>query len=659
MTVSILNQALALHRAGKLTAAASLYRRVLAVDPGHPDALHCLGLVAHQSGRHEEAIALIGQAIARQSKPSYWYNMGHVHLALKDMPRAEEAFLKTITIEPMHAEALFHIGHLRARCDDVQGAIDFYRRAIVANAEFVDARVNLGLLLNTVGDTAGAIFQLEEALRLRPDDPEIHNNIGIARRGIAPTEAIDDFRRVLLLNPEHTDAKVNLAKLLASMNRHAEAVGLLNSVMIDRPEDLDSRVLLATSLAELNRLNDAVRHFELATDVMPGSVRPLLSLGNCYLRFGRFDDAYGCYVRVRERDARNCDALVGILKHLKSRISSEEVERVARLAEDPSLPTSERRRLHFALSACKEALGDYDSSFVHMRRGNELRRTELEPQTQSYDPAKQIARVDRIIETFNEDYFRRVAGFGITSEVPVFVVGMPRSGTTLCEQILASHSMVYGADELGDLSRIENDLRRRYSEGNTVSDPASYAAHLTPHMVRSIAQSHLRFLQGLAPAASRVVDKMPMNYYRLGLIATLFPQARIIHCIRDPMDTGLSCYSKDFASFPVWASDLKSIGQMYRQHDRLMAHWRRVLPINTLELRYESVVGNLERSARQLIAHCGLEWEDACLEFHRTDRQVKTASLEQVRRPIYDTSIGRWRKFERHLGPLWEALNGR
>lgn len=155
----------------------------------------------------------------------------------------------------------------------------------------------------------------------------------------------------------------------------------------------------------------------------------------------------------------------------------------------------------------------------------------------------------------------------------------------------------------------------------------------------------------------RIVDKMPMNYPLLGLIATLFPRARIIHCHRSPLDTGLSCYSRDLASMPIWTCDLRAIGHVYREYERLMTHWRRVLPIPMLELAYETVVDDLEGSARLLIEYCSLEWQSACLRFHRTDRQVKTASAEQVRQPIYNTSVGRWRRFERHLAPLREILN--
>jgi hypothetical protein len=282
---------------------------------------------------------------------------------------------------------------------------------------------------------------------------------------------------------------------------------------------------------------------------------------------------------------------------------------------------------------------------------------EIEPKRGPYDVAKEIYRIDRTIDAFGEDYFRRVDGFGIASEVPVFVIGMPRSGTTLCEQILASHSKVFGADELHDIRSIERQLAKRYRDPDG-GNGAGYAAHLVPEIVKPVAERHLRRLQSLAPMASRVVDKMPLNYLHLGLIATLFPKAKIIHCRRDPMDVGLSCYSKDFANFPLWASDLRSIGLVYRQYDRLMEHWRRVLPITIFAFQYEEVVRDLESSAYRLIQYCSLDWEDACLEFYRTERQVKTASLEQVRRPIYDTSIGRWRKFEQYLAPLREALDG-
>jgi tetratricopeptide (TPR) repeat protein len=658
MSASILQQALALHRSGNLTAAAALCHRVLAAEPDNPAALHSLGLIAYQSARYEEAADLIRQAIARRSAPTYWYNLAHVHLALKDAAQAEEAFRQTIARAPRHAEALFQLGNLAARSEDPMVARDYYRRAIEARPGFVEAHVNLGLLLDRTGDTKGAVAALEQALRLRPDDPEILNSLGAVRRSVSRAGAIADFQSALSLNPEHPQATVNLAKSLAAKGRHAEAVELLDSVLDRRPEDADARMVLANSLAELNRFEEAIQHYRLATATMPRLVRPLVGLRNLYLRLGRFEDAYLSCIEIRELDPRNTAALVGIMRYPDARVPKEEAERVARLAADASLPISDRRQLHFALSSHWESAGDYDAAFMHMERGHQLRRIDLERQYRPYDAAEHIARTDRIIEAFNEDYFRRVAGFGVASDLPVFVVGMPRSGTTLCEQILASHSKVYGAGEVPYMRAAERKLIDSCSAPGTAGDHLGYVAQLTSSLVRSLAERQLARLRKLAPTALRVVDKMPDNLDRLGLIATLFPGAKIVHCRRDPMDTGLSCFSKDFASFPLWISDLRSIGQVYRQYERLMGHWRHALPIPIFEFQYETVVSDFESSARRLIRYCGLDWENACLEFYRTERQVKTASLEQVRRPIYDTSIGRWRKFEQYLAPLRKALDG-
>jgi tetratricopeptide (TPR) repeat protein len=656
MASATLQQALALHQAGRLKEAEAGYRRALAEQPENPDALHFLGLVAHQLGRHLEAIELIRQALALRPHPAFWYNLAQVHLARRDAPAAEDALRQAIAIAPNHAEALFHLGGLRRANDDVGGAIDCYRRAIAAKPDLVEAHINLGLLLDKTGEPAEALEHLDAASRLRPSDPAILNSLGIIRERSSPILAIEDFRRALALEPRSVSAAVNLARVLTSVGRHGEAIDRLEATLDAIGDDTDLRMLLASTCADANRTEEAIAHYERAAAAEPRATRTLIALGNLYRRIGQFEKGYGCHRKALELDPDNCDALVGILRHLKSKVPEQEIARIAARAVDPALPLERRRQLHFALSQCREAAGEFDAAFHHMKEGNQLRRLELEPKNGPYDPERRTATVGRIIEVFDVDYFHRVAGFGVASELPVFIVGMPRSGTTLCEQILASHSRIFGADELPDMGRIARSLQRRFNEQPGRADELAYAAQLTPDVVRKIAEQHLERLRSLAPGASRIVDKMLTNYLRLGLIATLFPRARVIYCRRNPLDMGLSCYSRDLASMPIWASDLLAIGHVYRQCERLMAHWRRVLPVPILEFVYEEVVGDLEGAARRLIDYCGLEWESNCLEFHRTDRQVRTASLEQVRQPIYDTSIGRWRKFERHLAPLRDAL---
>jgi tetratricopeptide (TPR) repeat protein len=651
-----LQQALALHQAGRLTEAEAGYRKALAERPGNPDALHFLGVVAHQSGRHEDAIDLIRQAIAIRQRPAFFYNLAHVHLARKDTAAAEEAFRQTIAEAPDHAEALFHLGGLLGAREDIAGAIECYRRAIAAKPALVDAHVNLGLLLKEAGDATMAVGHLVAADHLRPNDPCILNNLGMVREQIAQSGGAEDFRRALALDPRSATTAMNLARVLTSVARHGEAIGVLESTLSTVGNNADARMLLASICAEANRTEEAVAHYEKAAVAEPHATRSLVALGNLHRQIGQFEKAHAYYQKALKLDPQDCDALVGILKHLKADVPEQEMVRIAARANDTTLPMERRRQLHFVLAQCREEAGEFDAAFHHMKEANLLRRLELGPKSGRYDPDKRTASINCTMEIFDAAYFRRVADFGVPSEIPVFIVGMPRSGTTLCEQILASHSRIFGADELPDIGRMANGLQREFVKQTGRTDELGFVAYLTKDGVRSIAEQHLDRLRGLAPRAARIVDKLLTNYQRLGLIATLFPQARIIYCHRNPLDMGVSCFSRDLAQMPIWASDLWAIGHVHRECERLMEHWRRVLPIPILELAYEDVVGDLEGSARRLIDYCGLEWESSCLEFHRADRQVKTASLEQVRRPIYDSSVGRWRRFERHLAPLRDAL---
>ena len=249
--------------------------------------------------------------------------------------------------------------------------------------------------------------------------------------------------------------------------------------------------------------------------------------------------------------------------------------------------------------------------------------------------------VDVMIALFTPEFFAGVRGWGLESEVPVFVFGLPRSGTTLVEQIFASHSQVHGAGEVG-LSR-------------QTLDQVGAMERLHREPLRRIAESWLEHLQARDRAAARVVDKMPENYRYLGLLATMFPKARFIHCRRDLRDVALSCWLTNFKQIN-WANDQETIATYFEHYRRLMAHWRQVLPVPILEVSYENVVADLETEARRLVAACGLEWEPACLAFHQTRRAVHTASVTQVRQPIYSRSIGRWRNYADALAPLFARL---
>ncbi len=315
------------------------------------------------------------------------------------------------------------------------------------------------------------------------------------------------------------------------------------------------------------------------------------------------------------------------------------------------MPDAQRLLLHFGLARVLDARGEYAGAAEHLDRGNALQLSEWRNRGQEYDPKEYESLVTRMIMVCTPDFFERVHGFGLESEIPVFVVGLPRSGTTLIEQILASHSGVFGAGEI----KLASDTMAAL--GGQGADASEGLRQLNCETARRLGSRHLERLRALNPAAHRIVDKMPENYLFLGLLARLFPRAKFIHCRRDLRDVAVSCWMTHFREIR-WANDQRHIASRFHEYQRMMEHWRKVLPVPLLEVDYEETVADLEGVARKLVAWCGLEWQPACLEFHQAKRPVRTASAVQVRQPVFGTSVGRWMHYEQALASLFARLEG-
>jgi len=650
---AVFQRAFAYHQSGDLDAAGRLYRQVLAQCPQHAESLHLLGLVVDKSGRSEQAIVLIEQAIAvRPDFDLAYFNLGNVLRQLARWPESVACYRQALGLNPKRFGAWVNLGVALRHLGRPDEAVEAYRNAIAVKPDYIDAHYNLGYVLQRMG---------------RHD------------------EAVTAYRDVVALQPDHAKALLNLATTLLALDRPDEAAAACHQRIALAPNAADGHCALSAVLLRLGQIQPAVEAATRGVGLQPDDPAAHIQLGNCLLEQGRYAEAVATYRQATVLAPDQANAFINLAIALQEGAQWAEAEAAIAQAlaldptsaaawavrgdlktftrDDPDLAPLKRLRaaaqgagaredgvnLDFTLGKAFMDIGDADQAFAYLQAGAEAYRSSL-----SYDVEVDLAEMRAMAQSFDADCVAHLAGLGDPSEQPIFIVGMPRSGTTLVEQILASHADVFGA---GERATLEQVAMARMGPTPSSMAWAERLAALTPDDVAAIGASYASHVAALAPGYRRVTDKMPSNFRLIGLIRLILPKARIIHCRRDPVDTGLSCYTRKFSYGQNFTYDLRELGLYYCGYADLMDHWRAVLPPDRLlEVAYEDVVEDLEAQARRLIAFCGLDWDDACLNFHRTSRQVRTASVSQVRQPLYRTSLARWRPYQRHLGPLIEAL---
>ena len=502
---------------------------------------------------------------------------------------------------------------------DVRGAEHFFQQVLRQDRRNPLALNGLGNLAVTAKRYDDAVDFHRRAVKSAPKDPGLLNDFGnsLILAG-EPQSAIPHLRKAIERAPQLYPVLFNLARAHRDMDEPDRALAILDKIA-------------ATFLPK-----GAVTQ----TDID-------LERAMTFARVGRFAEAMALFrtvLKVRPADARALDGIA--ICHRATESDNDLAAAEAALAQ-PQLTPLQRAIAHRTAGKILEDLRRYDDAFQQFRRANEVQAT-------SFDMRRHWHFVAESMRLFTPAFFAERTAFGDPSEQPVFIVGMPRSGTTLVEQIIASHPDVSGVGELPDIERTLSAAIGAQLPG--VEASANRIGDLSANAVRSQAKSYLAVLSQRGGRRVRVADKMPHNFQALGWIALMFPKARVIHCTRDPMDVCVSCYCHHFSREHGYSNDLHTLGQYYRSYELLMQHWRSVLPLAILEVRYEDVVSDLEAQARRMIAHLGLEWNEACLSYHRTSRAVQTPSRWQVRQPIYQGSVERWRRYESHLGPLIEGL---
>jgi Flp pilus assembly protein TadD len=503
--------------------------------------------------------------------------------------------------------------HRRERRFDEADAL--CRRVLQARPNSYEAEHLLGTIAHQTGRLADAIKHFRRTVELAPHIALHHANLGeVYRQGGQTDEAEAASRQALALDPDLPGPWHNLAFIAFERHQALAAIDYCRKAIDLKPDLDDAYNTLGLALKELGRLDEARQAYLKAIEIRPSGFKGYVNLTVVH-KFAPGDR----YLAAMER-----------------------------LAVSDNLPKSERPYLDFALGNAYRDVKDYARSFRHLAAGNAALRAETK-----YDESATLAMFRHIERVFTPALIAAKSGSGDSSSLPIFVVGMPRSGTTLVEQILASHPLVHAAGELSLFGEVM--LSVRGPDGRPTAGPA-YVAGLDSQAFEQIGSRYVERLRALAPGATRITDKRPNNYYLIGLIHLALPNAKIVHVVRDPADTCLSCFAKYFL-VEHQTYDLGELGRYYRHYQSLMAHWRRVLPPGRiLDVRYEDVVADLESQTRRLLDYCGLDWDERCLSFHRTERPVRTASAAQVRQPIFDTSIGRWRDYEEFLGPLLAEL---
>ena len=644
-------QAVALMQANDFDAASTMLEAALQHSPNDPNLLRLLGVSLTRQNRSDEA----EQALTRTIRLVPNFALAHENLAdaLLQRGRLDEAAesLRTAIRHNPAADAanrkLVEVLALTGRGDEADAAFqqslqgDPDRAAIVAAME-----------LNRDGETAQSEKILRGILRRKPEHLDALRLMGVhcARKELY-NDAEAFFRRAVDLAPDFWLAWINLGAALNEQQKFDQADTAYKQALQLKPRSVFTLEKLGANSLFDGRHEDAIGWLEAALERDPAHFPSLLCLGHVLKTVGRQNEAIDAYRRCAEAKPDFGEAYWSLANLKTFRFNGGEVREMEKHLEAVSATADgedSEIAFSFALGKAFEDRQDYSKAFAYYSRGNAKKRPKL-----NYDPTEFQRTNDRIIDVFTREFFEQQAGQGCKDDAPILIIGLPRSGSTLLEQILASHSQVEGTAELHYLLRLATET------GLTRSDGIRYPEcmlEMKPHHLRDLGQEYLENTLRHRSGARYFTDKMPNNFTGIGFLHAILPNAKVIDARRHPLDSCLGSFKQLFARGQIFTYDLYDLAHCYIQYIRLVDHWNEVLPGKILTVHYEHVVGDLERQARRIATHCGLEWEDRMLRYHETERAVKTASSEQVRQPIYSGSVNLWHRYEDELDELIDYL---
>jgi tetratricopeptide (TPR) repeat protein len=705
---------------GNVRNAAEIYNLILAAAPDHAETNNNFGVVLQQMNRHAEALARFDRALFLEpNSAEALMNRGNILLLLRRIDEALASYDRLIALKPNYAFAHNSRGIALQEMKRHAEALASYDKAIELDPDYDMAHSNRGLLLKALQRYSEALASFDRAIELKSGNAVSHNNRGLALQEMKRhEEALASFDKALTLRPNYAAAHNNRGVTLQELNRHADALASYDRALALKPDYDMAYNNRGLTLKEMRRFGDALASFDRAIVLNPLNHMAYNNRGHTLQEMKLYDEALASCnkaielnpdfaeafnsraaslwgLKLYDEALASCDRAIalkpdfaeayhnrGVVLVNMGNMSDAEEMFVKALAIRPDLPTAlfslamihkhqavdhENARnikslidqhgaairdndfLYFALGKIHDDCGHYDAAFDCYREANRILNAKV-----SYDPDKMSEITKSIIEVFSKDFLAQSFSFASDSRSPLFIVGMPRSGTTLTASILSNHRSIGTAGELPTLAQFTARLPRLIEKD--IPYPQA-VAHVTPAIAsRLIEEYENRLRRDIGTELPHVIDKSPLNFRNLGFIAMLFPKARIVHCTRHPLDTCLSNFFQHFSLNYDYSFDLRNIGHFYGEYLKTMEHWRRVLPVEMLEVNYEDVIRATEEMVHRMLDFLGLEWDERCLAPHTNPNAVDTASNWQVRQPIYNQSVDRWRHYEKHLAPLREML---